>query len=340
LGDNGFTIESLANGDALVSVRHDGRRNIVIVGPDPQKQADAANLRYDGDWKAESGYRSSSSAGASASYRFTGNQVRVLGTVGPDGGWADAYIDGEKQLTVVECWNPAVRASQPIFIKKGLGQGDHEVKIVVQGGKNTISKGTEIRLDGVQTSDAQGVAGEGEGGGPTGPQRMIFGYLDREDYIDSHGNAWRPATEWVVRSGFSNDTVDKAMWTKRRSMYIGNTDDEELYRYGAHGKEFWANLTVGPGKYDLRLKFADTPLTAWMEREGQWERVLHDVQVLVNGRQVVAPMSISKEAGGIFRAVDKVVSGITPDHGMIRIDFVGANGHEACVQALELTPAH
>ena len=43
------------------------------------------------------------------------------------------------------------------------------------------------------------------------------------------------------------DTVERAWWTQRRSIFIGNTDDPELYRYGAHGDEFWVNLTVAPG---------------------------------------------------------------------------------------------
>ena len=168
---------------------------------------------------------------------------------------------------------------------------------------------------------------------------MVFGYTGRKDIVDSEGHVWKPATEWVVRSGFSNDTVEKAWWTKRRSMYIGNTKDEELYRYGAHGKEFWVNLTVAPGTYDLRLKFADTPLTAWMEREGQWQRVLHSVQVFVNGREAVPPTSISDAAGGIFKAMDRVVRGIKAEHGTIRVEFRGPGDREATVQALELVPS-
>ena len=27
-------------------------------------------------------------------FQFSGNQVRLLGVVGPDGGWADAFVDG------------------------------------------------------------------------------------------------------------------------------------------------------------------------------------------------------------------------------------------------------
>ena len=178
-------------------------------------------MGFSGAWSNHAdGSRASTQSGATATYAFTGNQVRILGTVGADGGWADAYVDGVKQLTTVECWNPRPRYKQPIFIKKGLADGSHEVKIVVRGMGSPVSRGSVVSISGVQTSAATGNAGFGSGEGPTGAQRMVFGYTGRNDVIDTAGHVWKPATEWVVRSGFSNDTVDKAWWTKRRSMYI------------------------------------------------------------------------------------------------------------------------
>lgn len=335
-----YSIHRLSNGDAIVTIRHDGFRHIEVRGADPQREVGISALGFEGSWAHHAdGSMATTQAGASVRYTFRGNQVRVLGAVSPDGGWADAYIDGQKQLTTVEFWNPRLRLDQPVFIRKGLSQGPHEVRIVARGVGSPVSHGAVVALSGVQFSAATGNAGFGSGEGPTGPQRMVFGYTGRNDVIDSRGNAWKPATEWVVRSGFSNDTVDKAWWTRRRSMYVGNTPDEELYRYGAHGKDFWVNLTVAPGTYNLRLKFADLPLTAWMEREGNWQRVLHSVQVNVNGKEAIAPMDISKAAGDIFKAVDRVIPGVRPEHGMIRVEFIGPGDKEACVQALELTPA-
>jgi len=338
---NGFTVEKLANGDAIVSIRHDGLKKLEVTGPDPQQEAGTLKLSLTENWARMSSNNLvvANRAGAGMEFKFIGNQVRVLGTVDTKGGWADAYIDDEKQLTVVECWNPVRRDRQPIFIKKGLSNGPHTVRIVARGAKNTISRGTEVSISAVQWSSATGDAGFGQGEGPKGAQRMVFGYTGREDIVDHNGNSWRPATEWVIRSGFSNDTVDKAWWTNRRSMYIGKTPDEELYRYGAHGKEFWVNLTVGPGTYDLRLKFADTPLTAWMEREDKWQRVLHSVKVDVNGKEAIPAMSISGAAGDLFTAIDKVVKGVKADHGMVRVHFTGVDNKEATVQALELVPS-
>jgi len=179
-------------------------------------------------------------------YSFSGNQVRVFGTAGPECGLADVYIDGQKQLTLIDGWNPKTRGKQLLYYKNGMENIPHTLKIVVQGKGNPISKGKQVAIDYIQYSDASADADFGQGSGPTGAQRMIFGYPHRQDYVDSHGNAWRVATEWVIRSGYGKDTVDSAWWTKRRSMYIGNTADQELYRYGIHGSEFWVNLTVAP----------------------------------------------------------------------------------------------
>ena len=132
-------------------------------------------------------------------FQFSGNQVRLLGVVGPDGGWADAFVDGVKQPTLVECWNPTVRHEQPIFLKNGLTNGPHELKIVVRGEKNPLARGSQIGIESAQYSAAMGDAGFGSGGGPKGAQRLIFGYTGREDYIDSKGDAWRPGTEFVTR---------------------------------------------------------------------------------------------------------------------------------------------
>ncbi len=334
LDGNGYMVEKLSNGDAIVSIRHDRIRNIVVEGKDQAKNVDASAMKFTGTWHDGA----SSTAGSEVNYRFTGNQVRLLGTVGPDGGWADVYVDGEKQLTVVECWNPHERKRQPIYIKKGLATGLHELRIVVRGSGNTISKGAVVHIEGAQISDATGDAGFGTGGGPVEAQRMVFGYTGRKDIEDSKGNLWRPATEWVIRSGFSMDTVEKAWWTTRRSMYIGNTTDQELYRYGAHGKEFWINVTVAPGLYDVHLKFADTAVTPWMERGPNWTRITRSVQVSINGSEVIPNMSIADAAGGLFKAVDKVFPRISAEHGLIRIHLQGPDDKEATIQALEIVP--
>jgi hypothetical protein len=344
LDASGFAVEPLSNGDCIVTVRHDGQERVVIEGDDPQQAADDTAFTVAGAWQdiadpaaLLNSFRAADEAGASMTFRFAGNQVRLIGVVGPEGGWADAYVDGAKELTLVECWNPTVRHRQPIFTKKGLPDGPHELKLVVRGEKNPLARGARIMVDSCQYSAAVGEAGYGSGGGPKEPQRLIFGYTGRQDYIDSSGNAWRPGTEFVTRLGFGADTVTRCWWHRRRSMHIGGTRDEEIYRYGVHAPEFWVNLTVAPGQYLVRLHWADTPETPWVEREGKWEPVARPTTVAINGTSVIENLSVRKEVG-TFKACVREFPGIRPKNGIIDLRFTSNPGHEAMIQALEVIP--
>jgi len=344
LNANGYSVEALPNGDCIVTIRHDGRTHIVVEGPDPQEVADDSAFALTGAWKTVpdraalgGSFRMADEPGAQMTFNFNGNQVRLLGVVGPDGGWADAFMDGVKEPTVVECWNPSVRYQQPIFLRKGLTNGPHELKIVVRGERNPLARGAQLRVDSAQFSAATGDAGFGSGGGPSEPQRLIFGYTGRQDYIDSKGNAWRPGTEFVTRLGFGADSVARTWWINRRSMYIGGTKDEELYRYGIHAPEFWMNLTVAPGQYLVRLHWADTPETPWVEREGKWEPISRPTSVAINGTTVIENLTVRKEAG-TFKACLREFRGIQPQNGIIELRFWSTPGHDAMIQAIELIP--
>jgi hypothetical protein len=344
LHGNGYTVAPLPNGDSIVTIRHDGKQRIVVAGEDPQQVADDPTFTYSGSWNSVSdraahgaSFHQADQAGSVMTLRFAGNQVRLLGTVGPEGGWADVYLDGTREPTLIECWNPTVRYQQPLFIKKGLPNAEHEIKLVVRGEKNPLARGARIQVDGVQCSSATGDAGYGSGGGPKGPQRFIFGYTGRKDYIDSQGHAWRPGTEFVTRLGFGADTVARCWWRTRRSMYIGGTPDQEIYRYGVHAPEFWVNATVAPGSYLVRLHWADTPETPWVEREGKWEPVSRPTTVWINGQTVIENLSVRDQVG-TFKACVRDFPGVLPQNGTIELRFKSTPAHEAMIQAIEIIP--
>ncbi len=341
-GANGYSVKPLSNGDCIITVRHEGHRQIEVLGDDPQKTASTKDFAFTGAWTETRDAQgaechAADESGATLTFHFTGNQMRLLGMVGPDGGWADAFVDGEAQPTLVECWNPSVRHQQPIFLKSGLTNGPHELKIVVRGEKNPLADGKKISVESAQYSAADGDAGFGSGGGPHEAQRMIFGYTGRQDYVDSAGNAWRPATEFTQRLGFGVDALDRCWWTKRRSMYIGGTKDEEIYRYGVHAPEFCANLTVGPGSYLVRLHWADTPETPWMEREGKWNTVTRPTTVQINGQTVIEDLEVRKKVG-TFHAYTRDFQDIHPLNGVIALHFTSTPDHEAMIQAVEIIP--
>jgi len=340
LDRNGYTVDPLSNDDCLVTIHHDGCKSVVVEGPDPQEVADDSTFTTTGSWtvfpeKAAFGgsYQSTDQTGATMVISFVGNQVRLMGTVSPEGGWADAFLDSVKEPTKIECWNPAVRYRQLLLARKGLSNGPHELKVVARGEKNPLSRAARVMIDSAQYSAATGDAGFGSGGGPSEPQRVIFGYTGRKDYLDSEGNAWRPATEFVSRAGFGVDTVARYWWTRRRSMYIGGTRDEEIYRYGVHAPKFWANFTVQPNRYLVRLHWADTPETPWVEREGKWDPLSRPTTVAINGQKVIETLNVRKEVG-TFKAYVREF----PHHGVIEVRFSSTPGHEAMIQAIEVVP--
>jgi len=343
LDAHGYTVKRLPNGDAIVTVRHDGAQRVVITGNDPQHTLSAEQLEFSGDWQSETGGKNSArvtgSAGATVTARFTGNQVRVIGNVGPDGGLADVYLDGEKQLVHVDCWNPTPRERQVLFHRNGLSPGPHTVKLVARGASNPHSQGARVRVLSVQYSAATGVANFPSGTGPRTAQRMIFGYTGRTDYRDSAGHTWRPGTELVTRGLSNQDTVAAFWWTNPAPGEITGTPDPELYRYGVHARDFWVNATVGPGHYHARLKFAAT-------RGLDTRKNCFDIHI--NGRRVVERLDVAATAGGPNRAVDLVFNDITPANGTIEIRFTARRTMdgdkvvrgEAFVQALEIAPGH
>ncbi len=337
LSQNGFTIQRLANGDCLVGIRHDGCRQIVVEGDDPQATAAHDRLQYEGTWSVagRAGFspppdaHAASQAGAKAAFQFHGNQVRLIAWAGPDGGKADVYLDGVKQLAGIDFWCPQVRDRQVLYYRNGLAQAAHRLELVATGDKNPRSRGTWINVESVQWSAAEGDSGFGAGGGPTDPQRVIFGYVGRGDYVDSNGFVWRPATEFTLRIGHRADLAPLAFWTAPRLKDVAGTSDPEIYRHGVYGPDFTAYFTVAPaGTYRARLHFcqAEQP-----PQPGGFATTI-DIQ----GKEVVADMDIAAKAGGLRKAVALEFSGIRPRNGIIAIRFRSRAGRNAMIQAVEI----
>jgi Malectin domain len=272
---------------------------------------------------------------------FDGNQVRLVGLVGPSGGLADVFIDDTRQFVPIDCYSPTSVDHQILYYKNGLSNAPHVLKIVVRGERRPISAGAEVYVDAVQSSAATGNSGFGEGGGPTGTQRTIFGYTKPNAYVDSNGNSWLSGTEFLVRTGDLTDSVAKSWWTMRQSVFINArkgtssplVTDPELYRYGVHWRDFTINTTVGPGSYHLILKFAETQYSEPNQRP---------MTIFLNGNKVIEGFDALAAAGGPNNAVDLAFNDIHPQDGIIAIRFLGENVNstprDAMIQAVEVGP--
>lgn len=352
LSENGYTVRRLPDGDFILTIRHDGSRNITLTGNDPQRGLKSDRATWEGRWTRMKLGASATDAGATVTMPFTGNQVRVIGSFEEDGGLADVYLDNVKQLVGIDTWSPTPWHGSVLYYRNGLRNGSHTLKIVLSGRGNPRSQGSRVTIDRFCASEATPTTagpGFGEGGGPTHTQRWIFGYPNRTDYVDSQGNAWRPATEFVVRSGNHVDSVAAAWWTNRTRLAVTGTPDPELYRYGVHAREFWADFTVGPGTYHARLKFMESR---------NIDPKLRAITVHINGQERVANMDLCATAAGSTKArqvaemhaglkplaaglvhpVDLVFNNLLPLNGVISIRFSNTLGGEAIVQAIQVGP--
>jgi hypothetical protein len=219
------------------------------------------------------------------------------------------------------------------YTARNLSNGDCIVTIRHDGRTRISVKGEEKTGAGASSA----VHGYPTGGGPKGAQRLVFGYTGREDIRDSRGNLWRPGTEFVVRLGTMADSVERTWWTRPVTEKIDNTTDPDLYRYGVHAPEFIVNLTVGPGRYYVRIKLAAT--------RGA-DTKANPFNIAICGKEVVTNLDVAATAGGPNKAVDLVFNGINPRNGVIDIRFTGTMSRqgdcdvrsEAFVQAIEIGP--
>ena len=111
----------------------------------------AAESTYSGNWSEtgaanfyEGRARTASNAGAEVTFTFKGRDIYWRAVKGPDLGKADVYLDDVLQTTV-DCWASRANPLPLAFMKRGLSDGGHTIRIVVKGEKNALSSGTAIK---------------------------------------------------------------------------------------------------------------------------------------------------------------------------------------------------
>lgn len=115
--------------------------------------ADASNV-YTGNWRAssgESGYYNSTlhlsnTTGAYVEYNFIGTQISWFALKNNDLGMATVYIDGQLAADNIDCYSTE-RYVQQLFTKTDLPDGNHTIKVMVKGTKNSSSAGYYIVHD-------------------------------------------------------------------------------------------------------------------------------------------------------------------------------------------------
>lgn len=111
-------------------------------------------IKYEGAWDAtdlEGTFMNtvhySATSGASASLRFTGEEVAWISATGPDRGQAQVFIDGVLQDTL-DLYSESHQVRKTVFTKRADGK-PHTIRIQVGGAKNELSTGYRVDVDGI-----------------------------------------------------------------------------------------------------------------------------------------------------------------------------------------------
>ncbi len=132
-------------------------RPILILPPYPsytRVEDTAPAISYVGSWRLRADRRASggtehvaSDPGATATLTFTGTDLAVTLTKGPQLGIANVTLDGT--VTPVDLYSPAPLFQQIVFEAHKLRPVSHVLQIAPSGTKNSLSSGLSVPLDAI-----------------------------------------------------------------------------------------------------------------------------------------------------------------------------------------------
>jgi len=114
----------------------------------PEKRVGAkdAAWTWQGEWKEVKGRQVAETAGAEASFSFTGAAVAVLGECTQQGGRADVYLDGRKADRGIDAYIVERTNDNALWHAYDLKQGPHTLRIVVRDDADARSKGKKVAI--------------------------------------------------------------------------------------------------------------------------------------------------------------------------------------------------
>jgi hypothetical protein len=142
-----------AEGEVWVDATGTGRSVYTLSGESGILSDDDA-FEFSSEWWSAPGdefaggsLRGTSSAGATATLRFTGTGAAALASVGGDKGLATVTVDGV-EISVGDWYaDTGVHLRRPVVVT-GLEHGEHELVITVRGEHSAASVGDQITIDG------------------------------------------------------------------------------------------------------------------------------------------------------------------------------------------------
>lgn len=176
----------------------------------------------------------------------------------------------------------------------------------------------------VETNPPPQVAGEGLVGPPPGDEVRILAGSPRS-YVDHADKLWS-ADAW-----FTGGTA-----VKNEARHVARTLDPDFYRTSREG-QFRYDIPLKPGMYEVHLHFAEMVFGA--ENSGVGGEGSRLMTVRANGVALLTHFDVMADAGGGRIADDRVFPGLRPTKdGRLHLEFVGENGADATLSAIEILP--
>jgi hypothetical protein len=146
----------------------------------------------------------------------------------------------------------------------------------------------------------------------------------RQSVTDSDGSLWM-ADQYAVGG----------MLVERKDS-IGDSELKTLYA-GEHYGNFAYHIPVPPGKYRVKLYFAETFFGSKLPFAGSGETGARLFNVFCDGTTLLRNFDVTREAGGANRAVVRTFDNLEPNaQGKIVLEFVPIRNY-AEVNAIEVT---
>lgn len=124
-----------------------------VVGPEKVNDSDEA-MKFSWNWDYHTPFNNaylrdlhvSKTPGEYVEYTFTGTAVKWIGGKNKDHGKVDIYIDGVHDA-IVDTYAPSLILQQDLYMKTGLTNGTHTIKVVLRNDKNSSSTGYATDCD-------------------------------------------------------------------------------------------------------------------------------------------------------------------------------------------------
>ena len=314
LNANGYTLKDLNNGDYILQIRHDSAKNIKIEGPVSAQQV-VLNKELV----------------ATQLVTFVGNQFHIIATMRPDGGQAKLVLDGVELIDGLDLWSTEVRTGN-VFTLSGLKNSSHVLEVIPQNvSTNPRTTGNKIQISEVWWNSGSYVKTEQKFPDPR-PQRVVLGYVGRDNLRDSSGVEWSTGLEIAYDFGGPQETFDvdrflPTFWVDP----LPCTGGDCIYSYGIHSKDFMYGFTTFPGKYTLRMHF----------HCGRLDNINSNFSIMINDSLELKNLDLNEKCQGNKSAVVLIEkNNMTPKSGTIQVRFTANQGHEAYISAMELLPVN